>query len=392
MDSWLFCVFFVFVFVSSLHHPHQKKKKTKQKHNKPTPPNPHTHMASLRDRQVQNLQHYFPSIVTIAPDCYDIPFKIVTRPQTNFTLRVLFPRLFPQDPPKFQLWPRSSPSSLIDESGFVRPVSLKGLKEWNSGSSLGLVAFEMIKLFEVQPPSPLGVQPQPQSHYASRPFQSMPDIIREAKKDHHKQQHQPQHQQQHQPQHQPQQQQPQQPQPDLISKRPTIPPVPDTFPELSSLSLQEMESLLNDEKEFNAFFSNLPTVNHLNTQHQQLQTTNTKIAQQTLELYEIVQTSQQEVKTKQKELLKTVEEFKEKEKIVQKEASSHSPEGLMEKLERYVREAEERTEGLGEKFEEGEIDCDEFLKNFVKEREMYHTLAAKKESLELFMMHQESSS
>jgi len=164
---------------------------------------------------------------------------------------------------------------------------------------------------------------------------------------------------------------------------PPLPPKPaEIFPELVSLSKQELEDLLSDDEKFEIFLSNLEKHKNIETIVKDLRDENDRVAAVTLEKQEELGQLQESLQL-QKDLFKIKQsELDEKAKKLGEIMKKYSGSVIMGKLASETHRVEEESEDLAQQFLRGEIEINEFPKVFIEARKRFHRRAAKMEMLQ----------
>jgi hypothetical protein len=246
----------------------------------------------------------------------------------------------------------------------VLPHSYEKLRNWNSGSSLGTLITEFIKLLHTKPPVPIPTH----TSTSLLTSQSLPSVARKNP-----------------PQVATLQSSNSSPQPTL-SQLPTqslTPSIPDRFDEIEQLTDEEITSLLEDERELNCFFLSLKAVQNMRQLCDDLRQSNAETATQTLATLSTIESLQSQATEQQEQLKLAIAEYEEKAKEYRELQMKYTPSALLHQLTQCVNEAETKTDQLTSSLLAGEMNVDEYIRIFIQEREKYHSLAARHESLHL---------
>ena len=170
---------------------------------------------------------------------------------------------------------------------------------------------------------------------------------------------------------------PEEPIPDV-----TMPEIPREFPEISTMTREDLEELLTDETEFLALVHQLPIYEELQTIGTSVMEDNVTMATKNLEQEEALQALRTQVDDLNTQLTKQVETF---ETLQTKQDALCAPPNkrdVLRKLGKAKKESFESSEELAEEWvENGDLPVDDFVKRFVAARRVHHERAAKIEIL-----------
>uniref|UniRef100_A0A8C6ZWS3 VPS37A subunit of ESCRT-I n=1 Tax=Nothoprocta perdicaria TaxID=30464 RepID=A0A8C6ZWS3_NOTPE len=138
-----------------------------------------------------------------------------------------------------------------------------------------------------------------------------------------------------------------------------MPDVPDTFPELSELSISQLTNMNEQEEVLLEQFVNLPQLKQVITDRDELVTSIEELAKKNLLLEPSLEAKRQTVLDK-----------------------SCSPSALQARLKVAAHEAEEESDTIAEDFLEGKTEIDDFLSSFMEKRTLCHCRRAKEEKLQ----------
>lgn len=171
-----------------------------------------------------------------------------------------------------------------------------------------------------------------------------------------------------------------------VVNNPTVemPKVPTEFPELDALDREELDRLLTDDIEFQAFCHGLDVVKTLIQMTASVVDENAKLARRNLEKEEQLKELYQKAKYLQEQLRKKVEEFRLLEQKQDKLCNPVDSRKLIKDLTKAKKEAFDESEQLADDWIEnqGGAQVDEFLSKFLGIRKLHHVRAAKLELLE----------
>ena len=162
-----------------------------------------------------------------------------------------------------------------------------------------------------------------------------------------------------------------------------MPDIPREFKELDSLSREELDELLEDELEFTSFVNRLPTYQAIQSIASDILEENVVVAKANLEKKDTIQTLYAEVMELKKELESKLTVFQSLEKEQDAICAPPDTNDVMRQLARGKKEAFQASERMAEEWVEQVTDVDTFVKEFVKERKIHHSRAAKMERIQL---------
>ena len=167
-----------------------------------------------------------------------------------------------------------------------------------------------------------------------------------------------------------------------------VPDVPQQFPELETLDRDELDELLNDELEFQSFCHRLPYFRDtLQTLSVSVLDENAETAQHQLEQKPALQKLYQQAVQLQNDLNEKVTEFQALEQEQDKLCKPPDKRKLLRDLTRAKKEADDQSEALAEEWLEleeagGSAGVNDFVRDFMQQRQLHHVRAAKLELLE----------
>jgi len=162
-----------------------------------------------------------------------------------------------------------------------------------------------------------------------------------------------------------------------------MPEVSSQFSELSALSREELDTLLNNELDFQAFCSKLPVLKNLQALSISVIDDNAKAADKALENESKLQALQSEAKMYQAQLSEAVERFKALEKKQNDLCKPPDHRRVTRELTKAKKLAFDKSERLADEWLENDaVDVDTFLQEFLDERKRHHSQGAKLELLE----------
>lgn len=163
-----------------------------------------------------------------------------------------------------------------------------------------------------------------------------------------------------------------------------MPEVPTDFPELDSLDREQLDRLLSDDLEFQAFCNKLDSVKSLVQMTTSVVDENAQIARQNLAKKSELTELYERAKELQDKLREKVEEFRLLEQKQDKLCNPVDSKKVTKDLTKAKKEAFDKSEQLADDWIEnqGGAQVDEFLSKFLDIRKLHHVRAAKLELLE----------
>ncbi|XP_062514268.1 vacuolar protein sorting-associated protein 37A-like [Corticium candelabrum] len=346
-----------------------------------------------RDKQVQSLKKQVQLSTGVVHELtrhvqYRVDFAV-----GNLQMRLMIhlPPEFPRFQPKMQVDPPVA-HSWVDTQ--MNVVGCKALNEFRMHSVLGNVVLEIINEFRKNPPQlshapypfpppthhhhqpqyrpPLmpNTQPYPNPGYSAKPQVAMPTPLSSNTT--------------HQPTFMPLRPAPA---PPPVSHRTSqhtynVPEVPTNFPELKDLSIDELEEFNSKEEKVHSFIANLAAVKKLQDDQAELNDEIESQAKINLEKEPELQEKIQKL-TEQHETLAVIKDAVQKVQQKHQEAcKTYSDSAVLANLAEEVKSIDELSETVAEQFLSGELDSENFIKQFTDKRTMYHCRKAKEEKLQ----------
>jgi hypothetical protein len=153
----------------------------------------------------------------------------------------------------------------------------------------------------------------------------------------------------------------------------SVPPIPDSFPELQSMKPAQLGELLNDDAAFRKYLMSMDSVRNMVSLRNELRASQSG-GDDTAKLDAELEQAREELEKEKKALaVKSAQQ----EKLMSKLQVSN----LVEALTELANKSEEESEVLSRQFLDGDVDIKAFQRDFVAMREVYHLRSAKKESL-----------
>ena len=161
-----------------------------------------------------------------------------------------------------------------------------------------------------------------------------------------------------------------------------IPTVPAVFPELESMSKEDMQGLLNDEDKFRKFVEQMSAVTTLIDLQTSIQKGNVETAEANLKQEEELTMLHAEVAALQSDLREKMETFRTLEAKQNELCAPPDRRDVIRKLTAAKKEAYGESEELASLWVDGgDGDVDQFIEKFMERRIVHHTRGAKLERL-----------
>ena len=161
-----------------------------------------------------------------------------------------------------------------------------------------------------------------------------------------------------------------------------LPDVPTHFAELDGLSFDQLEAL-EDAAKFHEFFEQLPQVQQLKQAESAIQQENQALAQANLAKQPELERAKQELLGQHAQLAERKAKYDELVKRQDELAKDLSVESIKAQLAIATREAKDEATGIADKFKEGALSVDEFMKQFKTAAERHHMRKNKTDSFKL---------
>ncbi|XP_025741737.1 vacuolar protein sorting-associated protein 37A isoform X2 [Callorhinus ursinus] len=155
-----------------------------------------------------------------------------------------------------------------------------------------------------------------------------------------------------------------------------MPDIPDTFPELSELSVSQLTDMNEQEEILLEQFLTLPQLKQIITDKDDLVKSIEDLAKPSLEA------KRQTVLDKYELLTQLKSAFEKKMQRQHELSESCSASALQARLKVAAHEAEEESDNIAEDFLEGKTEIDDFLSSFMEKRTICHCRRAKEEKLQ----------
>lgn len=361
----------------------------------PIPPPPLSSLQQQRQRQIDSLKAAHPSLAEIQKDVeYRIPFTVNS---STISLNVLLPPQFPQEKPVVSVYPPVGHHLVDGNNGTM--VTSPLITNFGMHSDLGKVIQSLLDEFWKSPPAltapsgptgfpymykPSGMPPYPTQgfHYGPRPGQApgpapMPHPGVDTT-------------------HCP----PRAPAPyglitDLPLPVPTVdsqtglnghmykmPEIPETFPELSELSVSQLKDMSEQEDMLLDIFLSLPQLKQVTSDKEELVTSIVAMAKKNLHMEPQLEEKRQEMLYKYELLTQMKSAFETKMQRQHELSEGCSLSALQARLKVAAHQAEEEAEETAESFLEGRAEIEDFLASFMEKRTLCHSRRAKEEKLQ----------
>lgn len=167
-----------------------------------------------------------------------------------------------------------------------------------------------------------------------------------------------------------------------VSTHPSVPVVPDSFPELNTMSTEELESLMDSETAQVQYFEGRDDIKRLQEDRKKIVERNEELATTNLSLKPQLEEKQQELIELYAELDGKRNELSDLQQQRQALADHYAPHNILTRLKIAAADIEEESEGIAENFLNGDIPIDEFLKTYIPKKTLCHSRRAKEEKME----------
>ncbi|XP_029114749.1 vacuolar protein sorting-associated protein 37A [Scleropages formosus] len=161
-----------------------------------------------------------------------------------------------------------------------------------------------------------------------------------------------------------------------------MPEIPDTFPELSEMSISQLKDLNEQDPPMLDFFMCLPQLKQVCSDKEELVGSIVDMAKRNLLLEPQLEGKRQEMLFKYEQLTQMKSAFETKMQRQHELAESCSLSALQARLKVAAHQAEEESEKTAEDFLNGKSEIDNFLTSFMEKRTLCHCRRAKEEKLQ----------
>ncbi|KAK1792490.1 hypothetical protein P4O66_012430 [Electrophorus voltai] len=161
-----------------------------------------------------------------------------------------------------------------------------------------------------------------------------------------------------------------------------MPDIPESFPELSEMSISQLKDLTEKDDVLLEFFSCLPQLGQVSSDKEDLVESIVVIAKKNLQLEPQLEGKRHEMLFKYEQLVQMKSAFQTKMQRQHELSENCSPSALQARLKVAAHQAEEESEETAENFLEGKTEIDDFLASFMEKRTLCHSRRAKEEKLQ----------
>ncbi|XP_064190966.1 vacuolar protein sorting-associated protein 37A isoform X1 [Anguilla rostrata] len=161
-----------------------------------------------------------------------------------------------------------------------------------------------------------------------------------------------------------------------------MPEIPESFPELSDMSMSQLKDMNDQEDVLLEFFAGLPQLKQVTTDKEELVNNILDIAKKNLSLEPQLEGKRQEMLYKYEQITQMKSSFETKMQRQHELSESCSLSALQARLKVAAHQAEEESEETAEHFLEGKAEIDDFLASFMEKRTLCHCRRAKEEKLQ----------
>ncbi|XP_014669841.1 PREDICTED: vacuolar protein sorting-associated protein 37A-like [Priapulus caudatus] len=161
-----------------------------------------------------------------------------------------------------------------------------------------------------------------------------------------------------------------------------MPQVSLTFQELASLSLPELQGLLDDDDKLLEHLLSTPVLQQLSEHREKLSSQNEQIAKQNLEKKPIIEDHKKKLLDKIDTLTDLRWQFDADSQSQHERSRQYDPTTVQLRLRIATQEAEEESEGIAEEFLAGSLPIDKFLQSFMSKKKLCYMRKAKDEKIQ----------
>lgn len=167
-----------------------------------------------------------------------------------------------------------------------------------------------------------------------------------------------------------------------VPPRPTQPAkVPNSFPELDGLSLEELKDLIDKPEVMDAFLVKLESMKKLEADKEELMRKNEEIARFNLSLQSTLEGSKDELLKKCERVSELKGEFANKSQKQKELSEVLSLVQIRTRLEIAAAQAEEESDAIADEFLSKSMTPEEFIQKFLEKRKLCHSRRAKEEKI-----------
>ncbi|XP_066429480.1 vacuolar protein sorting-associated protein 37A [Eleutherodactylus coqui] len=161
-----------------------------------------------------------------------------------------------------------------------------------------------------------------------------------------------------------------------------MPDLPETFPELTDLSVSQLTEMMEQEEVLFEQFMSLPQLKQIIEDKEDLVKNIEELAKKNLQMEPILESKRQALLEKYELLTEMKTTFEKKMQRQHELSESCSLSALQARLKVAAHEAEEESDNIAENFLEGKTEIDDFLTLFMEKRTCCHSRRAKEEKLQ----------
>ncbi|KAJ8281304.1 hypothetical protein GJAV_G00066000 [Gymnothorax javanicus] len=162
----------------------------------------------------------------------------------------------------------------------------------------------------------------------------------------------------------------------------SMPEIPESFPELSEMSVSQLKDMNDEEDVLLEYFAGLPQLKQVTTDKEELVNSIVDMAKKNLSLEPQLEGKRQEMLFKYEQITQMKSSFETKMQRQHELSESCSLSALQARLKVAAHQAEEESEETAEHFLEGRTEIDDFLTSFMEKRTLCHCRRAKEEKLQ----------
>lgn len=161
-----------------------------------------------------------------------------------------------------------------------------------------------------------------------------------------------------------------------------FPSIPNSFPDVDQMNRDEMESLLNDESKFDDFINKLPITIELNNLRNSVIDETVRYSNENISKQEDLTTLKSEVESLRENISVQISTFEKLDGERKKLCMPPNQKDVIKLLQQSKKNAFNESEELASIWvDEGDLKIEEFVKQFLVTRKVYHERAAKIERL-----------
>ncbi|XP_043571718.1 VPS37B subunit of ESCRT-I a [Chiloscyllium plagiosum] len=155
-----------------------------------------------------------------------------------------------------------------------------------------------------------------------------------------------------------------------------------SLPDLSSLSLQELNELLEDEEKLNKMAEGMEEVRNIQPNKDMSLASNRSLAEQNLEYHPKLDSLKIQLTRKYQELQTLFEAYQMRKSKLESQSSGTSLDVLLALLQTEGAKIEEETEIMAQEFLDGEVPLDIFIEQYQNKRKLAHQRRVKIEKMQ----------